>query len=193
MDGDTPREELIFRVLTPPEIDVEATVAVLNAAFRRHAILGRDRTSLGELPHELVATSRVIQAFEANRLVGTLTVTPALDEPLEPHSFLGIDRERALHVSMAGVRPDRMGRGIGGRLLANADRIAGTGGYTHTILSTIREMGNVDYYARFGYQTVSIQELPAGYWGLVIPTHEHAMARTLTIAPEAEPNSPLPL
>lgn len=190
MDDDTPREEPSFRVRTPGEIDVEATVAVLNAAFRRHTILGRDRTSVGELPHELAATSRIIQAFEADAIVGTVTITPALDEPLEPHSFPGIDRERALHVSMAGVRPDRMGRGIGASLLARADSIASADGYTHMILSTIEEMGNVEYYARFGYQTVSVQELPAGYWGLTIPTHEHAMARLLIARPETDPNPP---
>jgi GNAT superfamily N-acetyltransferase len=72
-----------------------------------------------------------------------------------------------------------MGDGIGRRLLGEAERIAVDEGLDRVILTTIEEMGNVAYYARFGYGSVSIHALPVGYWGLTIPTHEHGMAKEL--------------
>jgi predicted N-acetyltransferase YhbS len=177
-------QRLALRLMAPGEINIPATVAVLNDAFRRHAFLGTDRTSADTIGEELHASSRLVQAFEGNDLVGTGAVTPALDEDLDAAKFPGIDLSHALYFGMAAVRRDRMGRGVGAQILAESERVARQRGDTHIILMTVREMGNVAYYHRFAYETVSVHELPAGYWGLTIPTHEHAMAKIIIPHPD---------
>jgi GNAT superfamily N-acetyltransferase len=176
----TANPTLALRIIPAAEVDLAATVGVLNAAFRRHTFLGEDRTSLEHIADELPPGCRLLQVFDGDELIGTASITPGSTAHVEQHKFPGIDISRSLYFGMAGVRPDRMGGGVGGRLLAEAERIAQAEGFDRVILMTIEEMGNVAYYQRFGYGSVSIKALPAGYWGLTIPTHEHAMAKEMT-------------
>jgi GNAT superfamily N-acetyltransferase len=171
---------LELRIARPGTVDLAETVDVLNAAFRRHSFLARDRTSLEEISTELVPESRLVQVLDDGVLVGTATVTPALAAHVDSHKFPGIDLSRSLYFGMAGVRPDRMGDGVGQRLLAAAEQIAREEGFDRVILGTVEEMGNVAYYGRFGYRSVSIRELPTGYWGLTIPTHDHGMVKDVS-------------
>ncbi|MGE5595177.1 MAG: GNAT family N-acetyltransferase [Hyphomicrobiales bacterium] len=171
---------LDVRVLSPSEIDLAATVEVLNAAFRTYDFLGADRTSLEEIGHELAPESKVMQVFDNGRLIATATLTPAEIAQPEREKFPGIDYARSAYFAMAGVLPERMGEGLGRRLVAEAERLARVAGFERMILSTIEEMGNVAYYGKLGYESVSVRELPPGYWGLTITAHEHGMARALT-------------
>ncbi|MEX0784588.1 MAG: GNAT family N-acetyltransferase [Dehalococcoidia bacterium] len=170
---------LSLRITPAAEIDLAATVEVMNAAFRRHLFLAEDRTSLEGIVEELAPGCRFVQVFEGERLVGTASITPGATAHVEEHKFPGIDIPRSLYFGMAAVRPDRMGEGIGRRLVAESERVARAEGFDRIILTTIEEMGNVAYYGGFGYRSVSIKELPAGYWSLTIPTHEHGMAKEL--------------
>jgi predicted N-acetyltransferase YhbS len=155
------QQRLAVRAMASGEIDTGAPVAVLNDAFQRHAFLENDRTSVATLGRELHPASRLIQAFEDGELVGTGTITPALDEYLDETKFRGVELSRSLYFGMAAVRRERMGQGVGTRLLAESEQLAWDQGYAQVILTTIEEMGNVAYYQRFGYESVSMNELPA--------------------------------
>lgn len=170
---------LSLQVIPAAEIDIPATVALINAAFRVHPILLDDRTSEESIVDELWPGCRFVQVFEDDTLVGTASITPGATAPVEGHEFPGIVVPRSLYFGLAAVRPDRMGDGIGARLLAETERIARSEGFDQVILTTLEEMGNVDYYQRIGYRTVSIQDLPSGHWSLTIPTHYHGMAKDL--------------
>ena len=171
---------LHLQIVPAAEIDIPATVAVINAAFRVHPILAEDRTSEESIVDELWPGCRFVQVFEDGTLVGTASVTPGASAPIEGHEFPGIDIPRSLYFGLAAVSPQRMGGGIGGRLLAETERIARSEGFDGVILTTLDEMGNVDYYQRFGYRSVSIHDLPSGQWSLTIPTHYHCMAKDLS-------------
>ncbi len=173
-------QTLELRVIPAAELDLAATVDVVNAAFRRHAILSEGRTSLEDIAEELWPDCRFLQVFDGDRLVGTASITPGVSAPADPEEFPGIDIPRSLYFGMAAVSPARMGGGIGARLLAEAERIAREEGFERVILTTLEEMGNVVYYERFGYHTLFVRALPAGHWGLTIPTHEHGMAKELS-------------
>ena len=173
----TPTLEL--HIIPAGEVDLEATVEVLNAAFRRHTFLAESRTSLEGIVDELWPGCRFLQVFEDGALVGSASITPGVTAPADDHHFPGIDIPRSLYFGMAGVRPDRMGGGIGSRMLSESEAIATREGFEHVILTTIEEMGNVAYYERFGYRSVSVTPLPVGYWGLTIPAREHGMVKDL--------------
>src|SRR5690606_5937665 len=115
-------------------------------------ILAQDRTSLERIGDELDGPCRLVQVLDGDALVGTATISPGHAGHADPEKFPGIELSRSLYFGMAGVRPDRMGQGVGGRLVRETERIARAEGFDHVILSTIEEMGNVDYYGRFGYR-----------------------------------------
>ena len=171
-----------FKIRTIPanEIDLLATVTVINAAFRRHTILAEDRTSVDAITEEFWPGCRFVQAFDGDELVGTASIAPGDVAPVTAGEYPGIGLARCLYFGIAGVRPGRMGGGIGAALLAETERIARAEGFHRVILTTIEEMGNVAYYNRFGYRTVSVEELAIGHWSLTIPTHFHCMVKDLT-------------
>jgi GNAT superfamily N-acetyltransferase len=172
---------LELRILTAEEVDLAATVEVVNAAFATYEFLSEPRTSMDGhgIEDEVHPGTRFLQLLDRSELVGTACITPGKTAGVEAHEFPGIDTARALYFSLAGVRPGRMGAGIGRWLVDEAERIAREEGFERLILTTIEEMGNVAYYERFGYRSVYVRELPAGYWGLTIPTHYHAMVKEL--------------
>ncbi len=171
-----------LRIISPGDVDLVATVDVLNAAFGTYEFLSEERTSLDGIQEELHLGCRFLQVFEGGDLVGTACVTPGPTSGVDANEFPGIDIERALYFGMAGVRPERMGAGIGRQLVVEADRLARSEGFERIILTTIEEMGNVAYYQRFGYRSVYVRELPVGYWGLTKPVHHHGMVRELAPA-----------
>jgi len=162
------------------EIDVAATVRVVNAAFRTHVILTADRTSDEDIANELWPGTRFIQICEGDELAATAAVSPGLTLPaLLMDDFPGIEATSSLYFGMAAVKPERMGHRLGARLLAEAEALARAEGFVRVILTTMEEMGNVAYYSRFGYRTVSVRELRAGYGSLVRSAHLHGMVKPL--------------
>jgi GNAT superfamily N-acetyltransferase len=171
---------LELRIVEPAGVDLPRTVKLINAAFAVYEFLAEPRLSMhGGIEEEIHPGCRFIQVFEDGELVGTACVTPGETAALEAHEFPGIDLARGLYFGLAAVSPGRMGGGIGGRLVAEAERIARDEGFARLMLTTIEQMGNVAYYERFGYRSVYVQELPAGHWGLTIPTHYHGMVKEL--------------
>jgi GNAT superfamily N-acetyltransferase len=172
---------LELRIMPTAEVDLAATVDVVNAAFGIYEFLQESRTSLEGIGEELHEGCRFLQVFEGGDLVATACVTPGATAGVAPEEFPAIDIHGALYFGLAGVRPDRMGGGIGRRLVEEAHRIARDEGFERIILTTIEEMGNVAYYKRFGYRSVYMRQLPAGYWSLTKPVHYHAMVKELGV------------
>lgn len=170
-----------LRILGADEVDLAVTVDVVNAAFATYEFLSEPRTSMDGhgIEDEIHPGCRFLQVFHGGELVGTACVTPGATADVNSEEFPGIDLTSSLYFGLAGVRPDRMGDGIGRQLVAEAERIARSEGFERIILTTIEEMGNVAYYERFGYRSVFVRELPVGHWGLTIPTHYHGMASEL--------------
>jgi GNAT superfamily N-acetyltransferase len=168
-----------LRILPTTDVDLPSTVDVLNAAFGIYEFLEESRTSLDSIGDELHDGCRFLQVFEGDELVGTACVTPGATAGIDPVEFPGIDLPSSLYFGLVGVRPDRMGGGIGRRLCEAAERIARAEGFQRIILTTIEEMGNVAYYGRLGYQSVYVKDLPVGYWSLTKPVHYHGMVKEL--------------
>jgi GNAT superfamily N-acetyltransferase len=99
---------------------------------------------------------------------------PAGSRSAGTHPWIG-----ASYFGLAGVEPQAMNRGLGRLLVGHAETMARADGFPRIALSTVREFGLVDYYARFGYEVVSEREHPVGHWDFVVPHHYCEMVKTL--------------
>jgi predicted N-acetyltransferase YhbS len=161
-------------------IDTVAVAALVNAAFRRYAILESDRTSPEGLADEAGDDAEWLLAHRAGRLVGSAMIRPAAGVFAEhPNPAALGDVSTALYFGLAAVEPLEMSSGIGRRLVAEAERIAAERGYRSVILGTLREFGLVDYYARFGYVVVAVHDFEAGHWDIVVPHRLCEMVKAL--------------
>ena len=87
------------------------------------------------------------------------------------HAFWGATSpppREAYYLSILAVRPDRRGRGIGGRLLAAVDREASEAGCSMVCLhAELDNAGARRFYERHGYRATSEHPTPrAAAWGV---------------------------
>jgi GNAT superfamily N-acetyltransferase len=101
---------------------------------------------LDELADEIGAGRRLV-ALLGPRVVG---------------SVRGLEREGVLHVGRLAVAPDQQGRGIGGRLLAAVEDLAGPQVTVLALFTGAASDDNVRLYEGLGYRTVRHETLPQG-------------------------------
>jgi len=93
---------------------------------------------------------------------------PCTPDPQSTLPFAG-DLADALYFGLAAVRRGAQGFGVGQQLVANAEAVARKRGAARIVLTTLREFGLIDYYARFGYHLVGTEAYPAGHWAVTVP------------------------
>lgn len=174
-------------------IDPPALVALINDAYLRYEILAAPRISLADFLDEAQPDSEFLIARASGQTVGCAMVYPAdryfaatasathgpmgiAEAPCtpDPESAVPFDGRLgdALYFGLAAVRRGTQNSGIGQQLVANAEAIARKRGAARVVLTTLREFGLIDYYARFGYRLVGAREYPAGHWAITVP-HAH--------------------
>ena len=118
--------------------DAPSVTALVRAAYARWVPrLGREPAPMTEDDPGLIAAGAVSLLEEAGRLLGVLVLIPEPD---------------ALLIENVAVAPDAQGRGLGGLLLAEAERVARESGRRRVRLYTNAAMTeNIDFYARRGF------------------------------------------
>jgi len=182
-------------------IDPPALVALINDAYLRYEILSAPRISLADFLDEARPDSEFLIARTGGRTVGCAMLYPAdryfaatadaarngsievAEAPCTPEAASTVPFDGclgdALYFGLAAVRRGTQNRGIGQQLVANAEAIARQRGAARVVLTTLREFGLIEYYARFGYRLVEAHEYPAGHWAITVP-HAHCyMEKTL--------------
>ncbi|MEO0775205.1 MAG: N-acetyltransferase [Bacteroidota bacterium] len=154
---------LSFRSERPQ--DYTAVEQLIAAAFR-------DEVYSDQNEHRLVARLRQSPAF-----IPELSIVAEVDGQLVGHALLtriaieGADRRfPSLALAPISVAPTWQRRGIGGRTIEEAHRVAQDLGHDSVVV-----LGHADYYPRFGYERAS-------RYGIVLPfevPEENAMVRAL--------------
>jgi ribosomal protein S18 acetylase RimI-like enzyme len=131
------------------------TAAAYRGLVRDPSYLGRIAAVADRAPR-----TEVLVALDDGVIVGSLTlelsqrVNPR-DDPLEDH--------RA-HIRMLGVAPDHQGRGIGTKLMHEAEARARAAGKTEITLHTTEPMATARaMYDRLGYERGPDEVLPDGF------------------------------
>lgn len=145
-------------IVTPASIgpdELRQLVALVNAAFRRHAWL--------------FPVARTSDATFGDEVAGKelLLLRAAGGPPRAMSAFEAVGD--ALRFGMAVVAPELQGGGLGRRLVAALERRARALGLRAVELETVREIGNEDYYRRLGYVRCAAEARPAGVWGALRP------------------------
>ena len=118
--------------------DAPSVTALVRAAYARWVPrLGREPAPMTEDDPGLIAAGAVTLLEDAGRLLGVLVLIPQPD---------------ALMIENVAVAPEAQGRGLGGLLLAEADRVARETGRRRVRLYTNAAMTeNIGFYARRGF------------------------------------------
>jgi N-acetylglutamate synthase-like GNAT family acetyltransferase len=118
--------------------DAPSVTALVRAAYARWVPrLGREPAPMTEDDPGLIAAGAVSLLEEAGRLLGVLVLIPEAD---------------ALLIENVAIAPDAQGRGLGGLLLAEAERVAREIGRRRVRLYTNAAMTeNIGFYARRGF------------------------------------------
>jgi GNAT superfamily N-acetyltransferase len=163
---------LVESVLSPEALDAgerRQLVALVNAAFRRHAwLFPEDRISEETFPIET-----------ADRLL--LVLRAPSGAPAAMAAF-GVSPP-ALHFGMAVVAPELQGQGLGAKLVAALEARARAARLAAVEMETVVEIGNAAYYERLGYVALSAEVRPAGTWGALGAFTLVQMRRALSPAP----------
>lgn len=118
--------------------DAPSVTALVRAAYARWVPrLGREPAPMTEDGPGLIAAGAVSLLEAAGRLLGVLVLIPEAD---------------ALLIENVAIGPDAQGRGLGGLLLAEAERVARESGRRRVRLYTNAAMTeNIDFYAGRGF------------------------------------------
>ncbi len=118
--------------------DAPSVTALVRAAYARWVPrLGREPAPMTADDPGLIAAGAVSLLEEAGRLLGVLVLIPEAD---------------ALLIENVAIAPDAQGRGLGGLLLAEAERVAREIGRRRVRLYTNAAMTeNIGFYARRGF------------------------------------------
>lgn len=136
------------------DVEIEAAVRLINTAYARHAwLFPVDRTSPAELHSE---TARAELLFLKAAQTGNLLALTAMEVQGD-----------ALFLSLTSVSPAHHGQGYGAYLIRQTETIARAQGLARLTLVAIADVGNVDYYRRFGFSSTAQTIYPAGAWGAV--------------------------
>lgn len=173
-----PAGEVVRRLVPLAGIDVAATAALINEAFSVYPILREERTSPDGVREECGADGEFFLAEREGMLVACAMVRPAQSLYTASNPF-AIDLAGALYFGLAAVSRREMRSGLGKQLVAAAEALAAARGYRHVALTTVREFGLVEYYARLGYVAMHVDRYEAGHWGIVVPHCHYAMVKAL--------------
>jgi ribosomal protein S18 acetylase RimI-like enzyme len=163
-----PADSLTFR--NARLADVEAIVQLVESAYRGDAsragwtteadLLAGQRTArvaVASLPRD--SDARLLLAHQAQELVGCVLVKRS-DAHGAPTHGLAAASERVAHIGMFAVRPTLQSRGLGGALLAEAERVAraelGVRRAEMTVIEQRRDL--LPWYERRGYQRTGASE-----------------------------------
>lgn len=118
--------------------DAPSVTALVRAAYARWVPrLGREPAPMTADDPGLIAAGAVSLLEEAGRLLGVLVLIPEAD---------------ALLIENVAIAPDAQGRGLGGLLLAEAERVAREIGRRRVRLYTNAAMTeNIGFYTRRGF------------------------------------------
>ena len=118
--------------------DAPSVTALVRAAYARWVPrLGREPAPMTEDDAALIAAGAVTLLEDAGALLGVLVLIPEPD---------------ALLIENVAIAPDAQGRGLGGLLLAEAERVGREIGRCRVRLYTNAAMTeNIGFYARRGF------------------------------------------
>ena len=157
--------DVTLGLVSASEADLALIAGIVNRAFHTHALMnGRDRTHLAGLLEESGPDGAFILASVNGSVVATAMVRSVLADFDGAPGYT--PTATALYFGLAAVEPTRMRSGLGRALVAEAERIALQGGFTHVALSTLYEFGLVPYYTRQGFTPMADETFDAGHWGL---------------------------
>jgi GNAT superfamily N-acetyltransferase len=92
---------------------------------------------------------------------------------------LGYPAPADLYFGIASVHPRAQRRGIGRMLLSRAESLGIEEGFNRVVLTTVRELGNVEYYEAAGYDVVASERFPAGHYSIPVAHESCLMAKSL--------------
>jgi GNAT superfamily N-acetyltransferase len=177
----TSRAAFQVQVIPATEIDPGEAVALANAAFSVHPLVTGPRATLDSFPDECPPGARIITVVADGQTVGMAMVAAAKVEmfgfspDVAPRiQEKGIPGQKDLYFGIASVHPANQGQGIGRTLLQHAEVLARAEGFERVVLTTVRELGNVEYYERAGYTVVDAENFPPGHYSIPI-THESCL------------------
>ncbi|MEO9254216.1 MAG: GNAT family N-acetyltransferase [Tepidiformaceae bacterium] len=160
-------------------VDVDRIAAVVNAAFRIYPFMGGDRTSAEGVTEEMGDNGEFITAIDNGLVVGCAMFRPSVDVDWGMEGEDSICEVDAVYLGLVAVEPTIRKRGLGRRMVAEAERIGRERGYRRLVLGTLVEMGNVVYYEALGYAVDARKRFEAGHWGLPIDHDYCVMVKTL--------------
>lgn len=155
MHETTKTEARLETVIRPAsELDraeIDRIINLVNASYVRHDWLFPDeRTDYEDFQQEVTGQRLVLLFSEPrNELMGS--------------SFIKPDGE-ALFIGMVAVDTTRQGQGYGAKLMGTIEAIARQEEFAKLRLTTVVELGNAEYYQRFGFQIITEETLPPGRW-----------------------------
>ena len=170
---------LELRLVSALEADHSRLAALINAAFGIYPFMGGPRTSAAGIAEELGATGVFIVAEEAGETVGCAMLRPASEIDWELDHSPGLNDADVMYLGLVAVDPAIRKRGLGRRIILEAEHTAQRSGFAKVALGTLTEQGNPPYYEALGYQTVARQQFEAGHWGQTIPHEFCAMVKAL--------------
>ncbi|MFN0093615.1 MAG: hypothetical protein ACKVVT_02415 [Dehalococcoidia bacterium] len=171
---------LTFELTPVSAIDAAEVATLVNLAFARYEILNGDRTDVAGLLEEAGTSGEFLERRDAaGALIATAMIRPAADYYAAAGLPPGISAASAMYFGLAAIHPREMNGGLGGQILAEAEALAARRGFSSIVLSTVREFGLVEYYARKGYIVVAHQDYAAGHWDIAVPHRTCDMVKGL--------------
>jgi len=149
---------------------LEELTALLHRAYATLGDMGFNYTAVDqsvETTRERIEGKECYLGFVADRMVGTFTLGPAAKRQSGCEWY---GRPGIWIINQFGVDPDRRGQGVGGQLLAFAERRAWELGAVETAVDTAeRAQHLLELYAKHGYRQVGHVQWPGkNYRSLVL-------------------------
>ena len=173
-------------VVPATEVDVPRAVALANAAFGVHELVTQPRTSVDLFPEECPPGARLLIVSEGEAMIGMAMIVTAhvemfgFSEKVAQHvSNLGYPGKTDLYFGIASVHPSGQGKGVGRALLRRTEEVAAQEGFDRVVLTTVRELGSVEYYERGGYTVVASEIFAPGHYSIPVPHESCLMVKSL--------------
>lgn len=130
---------------------VAQIIGLVNRAYARHSwLFPNPRTDPVDFQDEAAGKELILLSGPGEKLIGSALIHP---------------EGEALYLEMVAVDHELRGKGYGARLLQIAEDTAKQRGFTKLKLISAQEIGNVDYYVRYGFRVTSTETRPKGTWG----------------------------
>ena len=170
---------LELRLVPATEADHSRLADLINAAFDIYPFMGGPRTSAEGIAEELGATGVFIVAEDDAQTVGCAMLRPASEIDWGIATPPGLHNADVMYLGLVAVDPAIQKRGLGRRIILEAEHTARRQGFAKVALGTLTEQGNPRYYEALGYRTVARQQFEAGHWYQTIPHEFCVMVKEL--------------